>query len=69
LMQYLGRITDAQIRTGLLVSGASREEQDCFAGAIRKRIERLRQVGGGVSGPAAGQSSRRYDGSSDYLTP
>lgn len=44
LMQYLGRITDAQIRTGLLVSGASREEQECFVAALRKRIEMLRKI-------------------------
>jgi hypothetical protein len=44
LMQYLGKVTDAQIRTGLLVSGATRDEQECFAAALRKRIEQLRNV-------------------------
>lgn len=44
LMQYLGRISDAQIRTGLLNSGATREEEDCFARALRDRIEQLRRV-------------------------
>lgn len=44
LMGYLGRITDAQIRTGLLVSGASREEGECFTRALRDRIERLRAL-------------------------
>jgi hypothetical protein len=44
LMQYLGRVTDAQIHTALLVSGATREEQECFAAALRKRIEQLRNI-------------------------
>jgi hypothetical protein len=46
LLQYLGRITDAQIRTGLLASGAAPGEQDCFARALRVRIEQLRQLAG-----------------------
>lgn len=44
LMKYLGGITNAQIRTGLLASGATADEQDCFAREIRRRIERLREV-------------------------
>lgn len=44
LMQYLGRITDAQIRLGLLSSGASKEEEDCFTSALRNRIEQLRKI-------------------------
>jgi hypothetical protein len=44
LMQYLGRITDAQIRVGLLEAGASVQEQDCFATALRSRIEQLRRI-------------------------
>lgn len=44
LMQYLGRITDAQVRVGLLVSGASRQEEDCFTSALRNRIEQLRRA-------------------------
>jgi hypothetical protein len=44
LMQSLGRITDAQIRAGLLASGATRAEEACFATALRARIERLRTV-------------------------
>jgi hypothetical protein len=46
LMQYLGRVTDAQIRTGLLASGATRDEEECFSKALRNRIEQLRRVGG-----------------------
>jgi hypothetical protein len=43
-MKHLGGITDAQIRTGLLASGATAAEQDCFSREMRKRIERLREV-------------------------
>jgi hypothetical protein len=43
-MQYAGRITDAQIQTGLLVSGASKEEQGCFTSALRDRLEQLRKA-------------------------
>jgi hypothetical protein len=43
LMQYLGRITDSQLRIGLKVAGASAEEETCFAGALRDRIEQLRR--------------------------
>jgi hypothetical protein len=46
LMQYLGRITDAQIRSGLLASGATRDEQECYAKALRARIEQLRKAAG-----------------------
>jgi hypothetical protein len=41
LMQYLGRITDSQIRDGLLTSGATREEAECFSHALRERIKQL----------------------------
>jgi hypothetical protein len=44
LMQYLGQVTDAQLRTGLLASGATPHEEECFAKSLRKRIETLRQV-------------------------
>jgi hypothetical protein len=43
LMQYLGRITDAQIRVGFKFAGASQQEEACFAGALRERIEQLRR--------------------------
>ncbi|MBZ5584199.1 MAG: hypothetical protein LAQ30_18695 [Acidobacteriia bacterium] len=43
-MQYLGRITDDQLRAGLKASGASDAEMDCFTKALRARIEKLRQV-------------------------
>ncbi|MDT5159111.1 MAG: hypothetical protein QOC61_361 [Acidobacteriota bacterium] len=45
LHSYVGRITDRQLREGLLVSGATEEEADCFTRALRERIERLGRVG------------------------
>jgi hypothetical protein len=44
LMQYLGRITDAQLRADLSSSGASAGEAQCFANAIRARLEQLAAV-------------------------
>jgi hypothetical protein len=44
LMQYLGRITDDQIRAALTASGANQRETDCFARAVRDRIEQLRRL-------------------------
>lgn len=44
LMQYLGRITDNQIRDGLQASGATREEVECFTLALRDRINQLQSV-------------------------
>jgi hypothetical protein len=52
LMQYLGRITDAQIRSGLLASGATPQEEDCFANALRTRIEQLRAITSTTAAPA-----------------
>ncbi|HZI19797.1 MAG TPA: hypothetical protein VEY09_14495 [Pyrinomonadaceae bacterium] len=44
LMTYLGRVTDRQLRDGLVVSGASEEEADCFTAAVRQRLDTLRLV-------------------------
>lgn len=44
LMQWLGRITDDQVRTALKASGASVSEQTCFSSALRQRIETLREA-------------------------
>jgi len=44
LLLYLGRVTDAQIRIGLLASGAAPEDVDCFVRALRQRIEQLQRV-------------------------
>jgi hypothetical protein len=49
LLRYLGRITDAQIRTGLLASGAEKHEEECFSKSLRERIERLKKVVSGSS--------------------
>jgi hypothetical protein len=45
LCRYLGRITDAQLRDALLASGASGEETERFARAIRGRIGMLLRAG------------------------
>lgn len=44
LYEYVGRITDAQIRDGLRASGADEEETERFTRALRARIEQLRRV-------------------------
>jgi hypothetical protein len=44
LLQYLGRVTDTQIRVGLAASGATPERVNCFAPALRDRIEQLQRV-------------------------
>jgi hypothetical protein len=44
LLKYVGRISDTQIRDGLIASGASQEELKCFLAAIRDRIQRLVEV-------------------------
>jgi hypothetical protein len=46
LMQYLGRISDDQIRRGMAASGATPPEMECFLSALRERIERLRSLAG-----------------------
>jgi hypothetical protein len=44
LLRYLGRVTDGQLRAGLLASGATHDEADCFTRAIRDRITELARV-------------------------
>jgi hypothetical protein len=44
LLGYLGRISDAQLREGLVSSGASRAGADCFVKAIRNRISQLQSI-------------------------
>jgi len=44
LLQYLGRITDDQLRTGLKASGATASEADCFTVALRDRINQLKSI-------------------------
>jgi hypothetical protein len=43
--QYLGRITDDQLRVGLQASGASSQEVDCFTKSIHDRINQLVKAG------------------------
>jgi hypothetical protein len=42
LNQYLGRITDDQLRDGLQASGAPPEDVACFAKAVRERINQIK---------------------------
>lgn len=51
LMQFLGHLTDEQIRRGLAAAGASAEEIACFQPTIRTRIDRLSRIA------AAGQQT------------
>lgn len=44
LLQYLGRITDDQLRTGLRASGAQPDEVECFTAALRDRINQLKTI-------------------------
>jgi hypothetical protein len=44
IMQYLGRITNSQLRAGLRAAGASPHEVNCFTRSVRARIEMLRRV-------------------------
>ncbi|MDQ6759622.1 MAG: hypothetical protein M3Z32_07125 [Acidobacteriota bacterium] len=44
LLQYLGRITDEQLRRGLAASGDTPEEMDCYVRSIRQRITQLQAL-------------------------
>jgi hypothetical protein len=44
LLQYLGRITDEQIRRGLESSGASPKDTQCYVEALSERIEKLKRI-------------------------
>ena len=44
LLQYLGRISDDQLRAGLQASGATPEEVERFAEGIRNRIQQLSKL-------------------------
>lgn len=46
LLRTLGHITDDQLREGLQASGATSEEVDCFARAVRDRINQLKECVG-----------------------
>ena len=49
IVQFIGRLTDSQIRTGLQASGATPEEVACFSKSVRERINQLRKVAQSVS--------------------
>jgi hypothetical protein len=51
LHTYLGRLTDAQIRAALDASGATPDEREAFAHALRQRIGQLRHVAQTGSAP------------------
>lgn len=44
LMQYLGKVTDDQLRTGLATSGATPEETQAYTQALRTRIQELQKI-------------------------
>jgi hypothetical protein len=45
LVQYVGRISNEQIRRGLEASGATAAEVEGFSRALRSRIARLQEIG------------------------
>jgi hypothetical protein len=46
LMQYLGNVTDDQLRGWVEAAGGNETEAGCFTAALRARIEQLRKVAG-----------------------
>ena len=46
LMGYLGKLSDVNLRAGLKAAGGSEGDVDCFARALRARIEQLGRVAG-----------------------
>lgn len=52
LTDRLGRITDAQIRAGLVASGATIAEVDCFGKALRDRVAALLAIPTTASKPS-----------------
>lgn len=53
LMQYLGRVTDEQLHTGLISSGASEEDAGYCGEGIRTRIRELETVANSIGAGAA----------------
>ncbi len=63
LLQYIGRITDQQIRSGLKASGATPEEVECFTRAIRQRIMQMHSLvssTGAARAPAIPERGRKH---------
>jgi hypothetical protein len=46
LLQFLGKISDEQIRAGLIASGATTVNLDCFVQSLRARIQQLESLPG-----------------------
>jgi hypothetical protein len=69
LLQYLGRITDVQIRSGLEASGATVDDLECYAKSLRQRIEQLQAVAGQVPAQtgAFSSSQRAFSTATDRL--
>ena len=44
LLHYLGWITDEQIRRGLVASGATPHQTECYTRALRQRIQQLEHI-------------------------
>lgn len=44
LVQFIGRITDQQLRDALEASGATPEEIGCFTVAVRERLDQLKRI-------------------------
>jgi hypothetical protein len=59
ILQYLGRITDAQIRIGLEASGATPEEVECYSKSLRERIEQLQQAAAQAPAQSVNAAARR----------
>jgi hypothetical protein len=62
LYEYLGQLSDAQLRAALDASGATAEESDRFARALRDRITQLGRAGGFIktaAAPSAGEGASR----------
>lgn len=44
LVQYIGRISDDQLRAGLRASGADATDIECFSKAVRERLDQLKRI-------------------------
>lgn len=53
LLLYLGRVSDAQLRSGLMASGAVPEEVACFSAQLRERINQLSHAVNETGSPLA----------------
>jgi hypothetical protein len=47
LLQYLGRLSDAQLHAGLIASGATPDQAYCYTKALRMRIDQLQEIARG----------------------